>query len=149
MAPMPMLRLGRLDGSQAMLAHVPGKMMLVNFWASWCPACAVELPQLAALSAAMGSDLTIAAVALDRGGRDVVAPYLRRHRIESLSVFVDPQGQSVSLVGQPRRAASFALYGMPTTYVVTRSGLVAGYIVGAVDWAGRPARDFLDYYRRR
>ena len=148
LAPMPSIKLKRLDGRPADLAPVPGKVMLVNFWASWCPACGTELPKLEIVQAAMRDDLVIAAVALDKGGRDVVAPYLRKRGLDDLNVFLDPEGRGVKSASEPRGDAAFELYGMPTSYVITRGGLVAGYVSGAVDWDGAPARRLLDYYRR-
>ena len=148
LAPMPSIKLKRLDGRPADLAPVPGKVMLVNFWASWCPACGTELPKLEILQAVMRDDLAIAAVALDKAGRDVVAPYLRKRGLDDLNVFLDPEGRSVKSASEPSRGATFELYGMPTSYVITRGGLVAGYISGAVDWDGGPARRLLDYYGR-
>ena len=141
------IRLTGLAGDETPLARFRGKVLLVNFWATWCAACRTELPALDRLQVALGtSDVEIAAVATDRGGRAVVAPFLRQLNIRRLKVYLDPDARVGRINGDG--IDSFALYGLPMTYVVGRAGQIHGYIVGDADWTSDAARALIEYYRR-
>ena len=57
-----------------------GRVVLVNFWATWCAPCIRELPSLDRLQAEMGGkDFTVLAISADRGGVKTAAPFLEKH----------------------------------------------------------------------
>ncbi|MEW6639332.1 MAG: TlpA disulfide reductase family protein [Pseudomonadota bacterium] len=133
---LPPLSLRRLDGTTAALAS-RGRVMVVNFWATWCPACRAELPALERLQAeAAGVD--VVAVSVDRDPA-VVAPFLRRLGIRRLPVYTDPQG----VIWTKDGAAPFTLYGMPISYLVAPDGGIVGYLTGEADWASEAARQLI------
>lgn len=139
----------RLDGTSVSFAAFRGKVVLVNFWATWCPACRLELPTLERLQQSSGGkDLEVLAVALDREGRTVVAPFLRQLNIRKLSVYLDPDGRMARNGDDGRPAAPFQLYGMPISYVIDPAGRIAGYMTGEADWASDDALRLLGYYRQ-
>jgi thiol-disulfide isomerase/thioredoxin len=136
-----------LNGATSRFSRFRGKIVLMNLWATWCPACRQELPALDALQQAMGRDgLQVIAVSVDRGDRRSVERYINDRRIRNLQVFVDPDARIAHYEGSADRNAPFALYGMPISYVISRSGEVQGYVMGEADWSSDAARKLLAYY---
>lgn len=145
----PDLQLTRSDGSTTSFAKLRGKVVLLNFWATWCPACRIELPILDRLQRTMGgADLQVIAVSVDRGDRKVVERFTREQQIRHLTVGLDPDGRIAHSPNSADKNAPFALYGMPISYVINRSGNVEGYMVGEADWLSDPAVKLLNYYMR-
>ena len=137
----------RLDGSKTRFSHFRGKVVLLNFWATWCPACRVELPILDRLQQAMGSaDFQVAAVSVDRGDRRVVERFVRDHHVRHIPIYLDPEAHIARSDGSADREAPFALYGMPISYVISRTGHVEGYMMGEADWSTETAKNLLAYY---
>lgn len=144
--PLPAIRLQRLDGTILDLSSLRGKPVLLNFWATWCAACRTELPILDQLYAAYRTrGLQVLAISEDRGDRAQVGQFVRRLGIRSLPIFVDPGGDVAYSDTDNKRSAPFALYGMPITYLATRSGKIVGYVAGAADWSAHEATELLDY----
>lgn len=137
---MPPVRLFRLEGGTLDLATLRGKPLLINFWASWCPPCRRELPILDRLLRSRRiPDLRILAVSHDKSSRAVVERYKTETGLRELPIFLDPhEFVAYSNRGNPNKAP-FALYGMPITYLVSRSGLVVAYASGNIDWNSDPA----------
>jgi len=134
-------------GKEVTLGDFRGKVVLLNFWATWCAPCVVEMPWLDQLAREMSDQpFEVVAISLDQAGRKKVIPFFQRHGLETLEIYTDP-GQRVGAINPPENSgAPFALFGMPTTYVIGKSGAVMGYIQGAVDWRSEEARALLDYY---
>ncbi len=143
----PPTRLVGVDGRAADLAQLLGKVTLVNFWASWCPACRTELPTLERLHIAMADQgVRVVAISVDRDGRDVAARYLRNLNIRRLPVYHDAEGLVAYTDRENRRNAPFALYGMPISYVIDSAHRIVGYLTGEADWASPAGRNLLAYY---
>jgi thiol-disulfide isomerase/thioredoxin len=139
----------RLDGATSSFTRFRGKVVLLNFWATWCPPCRAELPILDRLQQIMdGADLQVAAVCVDRGERRTVERFVRELHLRHLAVYLDPDGRIAHSQGSTDRNAPFALYGMPISYVINRSGGVEGYLIGEADWSSEAARNLLGYYLR-
>jgi thiol-disulfide isomerase/thioredoxin len=134
-------------GEEVTLAGFRGNVVLLNFWATWCAPCVEEMPWLDQLARDRADQpFAVVAISLDQAGRNKVIPFYQRHGIETLEVYTDPE-QRVGAINPPEGSdAPFALFGMPTTYVIGKSGAVMGYIQGAVDWRSDEARALLDYY---
>lgn len=137
---LPSVRLFRLEGGVLDLASLRGTPVLINFWATWCPPCRTELPNLDHLLRSRRlPDLRILAVSHDKGGRSVVERYKATSNIQRLPIFLDPNEFVAYSKGDNPNNAPFALYGMPITYLISRSGLVVGYGSGSIDWSSAPA----------
>jgi thiol-disulfide isomerase/thioredoxin len=129
------------------LANLRGEPILLNFWASWCPACRIELPVLDKLSErARKLRLNVVAVSEDRAGRDQVSRFVQSLGIRNLPIYLDPHGY-VGHTDPDRTKAPFALYGMPITYLIASSGRIVGYMPGAADWAEPAAGVLVEYLR--
>ena len=144
---LPSIRLFSLAGGTFDLASLRGEPILLNFWASWCPACRIELPMLDRLSGhARKMRLNVLAVSEDRGSRDQVSLFVQSLGIRNLPVYLDPHGY-VGHTDPDRTKAPFALYGMPITYLIASSGWIVGYMPGAADWTEPAAKVLVEYLR--
>ncbi len=142
----PPLKLERIDGKVVALNEFRGKVVLMSFWATWCPPCRRELPMLERLGRIAGpGDLEIVAVSIDRAGKAAVAAFVKSVNITRLRPFLDPEGRIATRAGEDA-SSPFVLYGMPISYVIDRQGRVAGYITGEVDWTSAEAVALLKYY---
>lgn len=140
----------RLDGSTTTFASFRGKVVLVNFWATWCPACRIELPLLDQLQqTAGGKDLQVIAISLDRGGGATVAPFVRDLKLRHVGIYLDPEGRIARAADDDNPAIPFGRYGMPISYVIDPAGRIAGYLAGEADWMSDAARNLLGYYATR
>ncbi|MCA0424757.1 MAG: TlpA family protein disulfide reductase [Proteobacteria bacterium] len=145
--PMPMaprVMLLRRDGVRVpLLDRSDPRPILLNFWATWCPPCRVEIPFLQKLyNPKDRSQPRVLPVSIDKGGNRDVAPFLAKYGVNSLPVFLDPKME----VGQnPRGAASgypLLLHWLPLSYVIAANGLIVGYFPGVIDWRQDMARSF-------
>ncbi len=145
----PPIRLFGLDGRTIDLSSLRGKPILLNFWATWCAACRIELPILDRLFAEnRRSGLHVIAVSEDRSDRETVARFVRTNKIGNLPIYRDPNGYVAFSDRDNEKKSPFALYGMPITYAITASGHVVGYMPGAADWTSRSAAELIEYLRR-
>jgi thiol-disulfide isomerase/thioredoxin len=120
--PVPDLTLETLDGASIDLAKQDGRLLLVNFWATWCAPCREEIPDLKALHSDLEEDgLTVIGVALDRKGREVVDPFVDQHEI-NYPIVVDAEGTAEAEFGP--------IPGLPTTILVTPDGQITKRVVG-------------------
>jgi thiol-disulfide isomerase/thioredoxin len=143
-AQLPTVTLTDLKGRLAYLALVPGKILLVNIWATWCDACRTDLPLLERFHQATGDRVQVAAVAAEKKPPKDIKLFLDKLGIRSLPIYLDPDGRLVS--ASDDRPAALSAYGMPATYLITPSGRIAGYISGIADWLSRDAQQLLAYY---
>lgn len=122
----PDFGLESISGDKVRLSELRGKVVLVNFWASWCPPCREEIPSLFSLNAALsGKNFRMLAVAIDEGGRETIENFFRKTGV-SLPALFDPGGHVGKLYG---------ITGVPETFVIDKRGTIRKKIVGPVDWA--------------
>jgi thiol-disulfide isomerase/thioredoxin len=119
-----------LDGS-AMEAY-KGKVVLVNFWATWCEPCRVEIPWLIEFQQKYsGRGFTILGVAMDNEGNSVVAPFVENERFE---VNGKPLGMNYPVfIGNDEIAEKFGgIIGYPTSVLISRDGRQVKRITGLI-----------------
>ena len=141
---LPSVALLDLGGAPARIPRVPGRVLLVNLWATWCPACRTDLALFAAARVAIGDHVAFAAVSTDTVPPAAVARYVGHLSLSPLPILIDPDGRLAGRHGDA--AAPLPLLGTPMTYVVTPFGRIAGYILGVVDWLTAEAQALLGYY---
>jgi peroxiredoxin len=120
------------DGTNTIhLASYRGQIVLVNFWATWCPPCVSEMPGLLELHHDR-PDLAILAVSIDEDP-DTYNRFLVRHQVD-LTTVRDPTQSAAKL---------FHTEGWPETYIIDRQGVIRRKIVGDPDWSNPEIRAFL------
>jgi len=126
-----------LDGAPTTLKAFRGKVLLVNFWATWCPPCLKELPSLDALQKARGgADFEVVAIAADARSPEIARQYLDRLKIENLALYRDPRLALVSSIGGANV--------LPVSILYDRRGREIGRLVGEADWRSPEARALIE-----
>ena len=111
----PAWELKDLDGNAVKLADFKGKVVLLNFWATWCPPCRAEIPDLISLQQQYSPrGLVVIGVAMDQGGAAIVRPFVKKFGIEYPTV----------IGNQEITAAYGGVEVVPTTFVIDRKGKV-------------------------
>jgi cytochrome c biogenesis protein CcmG/thiol:disulfide interchange protein DsbE len=120
----PDFELPSLDGQQISLSQFRGKVVILDFWATWCKPCRLELPHFVALQEEFGKDaLQIIGVSLDRVGSEEVASFVKEWKIPYIVVMGN--GEVVRDYGGIR--------GIPTTFVIDKQGSIYRKYVGYRD----------------
>ncbi|KDN59408.1 TlpA disulfide reductase family protein [Exiguobacterium sp. AB2] len=127
----PDFELKRTDGSTFRLEDLRGQRVVINFWASWCPPCRAEMPDMAAFARST-DEVTIVAVNTTTSERDV----------EDATSFVAPYEDAFEVVYDRDGAVAngYRIQAMPTTYVLDESGVITAKQFGAIDRAWLDAR---------
>ena len=112
-----------LDGRSISSADWRGKIVLVNFWATWCPPCRAEIPDLVALQEKYRDHLVIVGIAEDEGSVDGVKRFVAEHKINYPIVMSTPELRKIFP----------AVMALPTTFVLDRDGNLAQKNVGMLN----------------
>jgi thiol-disulfide isomerase/thioredoxin len=125
-------------GKKVTLADFQGKVVLFNYYASWCAPCRRELPGISHLQAKLaGKGFTVVALNIDRGGAKVARRMLRQLKVDNLDLHLDPKGASGRILG---------LRAMPTTYLFDRQGREVGKLEGIAEWDSPDAVKLIQYF---
>src|SRR5580658_7388716 len=119
-----------LQGLDVSLASLKGKVVVVNFWATWCEPCQVEIPWMIGFQKKYADrGFTLLGVAMDEEGKSAVEPFVQKTQFD---VDGHPTTMNYPIVlGDDDLAGKFGgLLGLPTTYVITRDGKVAKRYIG-------------------
>ena len=123
----PEVRLQSVDGKTVTLADLRGKVVLVHFWATWCPPCVEEIPTLERFSQQVfGTDIVVLAISVDESA-DALKTFLEKNKVH-FPVLRDPGG---------KKAGNYGTTKFPETYVVGRDGIVRYKVIGPMDWSLR------------
>ena len=119
----PDLVLDIVDGGKLRLSDLRGKIVVVNFWASWCPPCKREMPSLGRLKALMNAK-TFEIVAINAGEDEEEIGRFRRSFDPPLTfrLALDPKAEAIR---------AFSVAGLPATFVIDRQGRVVYRALGA------------------
>jgi len=123
----PGFTLPSLQGQSASLDDYKGRVVLLNFWATWCRDCAKEMPEFEKLyQAYKEKGLAVLAIALDKEGRPAVEAFLQDEHLElTYPILLDSEGHV---------ARSYRLSWVPVTLVVGRDGKIVETVLGARPW---------------
>ena len=123
----------QLQGGSLPLASLKGKVVLVNFWATWCDPCRIEIPWLISFQQKYASQgFTIVGVAMDEEGKPVVEPYVEKTKFE-VSKNVEMTMNYPIMIGNEDIAEKFGgLLGYPSSFLISRDGRVVKKIIGLV-----------------
>jgi thiol-disulfide isomerase/thioredoxin len=124
-----------LVGKETRLSDLKGEVVLVNFWATWCPPCREEIPSMAALNVLMsGKPFRMLAISIDEGGKDAVEAFFKQSKT-SLPAYLDNSGAIGKVYG---------ITGVPETFVIDRKGVIIKKVVGPLDWNAPEVVKFLN-----
>ncbi len=124
--PLPEVSFTDAAGNALTLGDFRGRVVLLNFWATWCAPCMREMPSLDRLEAALGGPrFEVVALSQDRGGAAVVDKIFARLGIRRLGRYFDP-----TLHG----AVALGVVGLTTTILIDARGYELGRMVGPAEW---------------
>jgi thiol-disulfide isomerase/thioredoxin len=126
-------RIQDLRGEPIDLEKYKGQVVLVNFWATWCQPCRVEIPWFIEFQEQYGDrGFTVLGVAMDDEGAAVVTPYIENERFE-----VNGVERAINypiLIGGPAVERQFnGIMGLPTSVLIARDGTRVKRFIGLVD----------------
>ncbi len=140
--PAPAAPIHTPKGGVTTLKRFSGKVILLNIWATWCPACRYEMPILDKLQAEIGGNrFTVVSLSMDEGGARVVSPYLKRLGLTHLPTYLDPAGRILQALNVGKA--------LPFSFIIDHRGRVMGYMKGTGDWMSAEGRALIDYYTER
>ena len=132
--PAPEFSSKNIKGETVQLSDFKGKVVLLNFWATWCGACKEEMASMQSLySSLRGDGVEVIAVSIDRWNEDRVQEFSEANHL-TFPVLLD-QNQKI------RR--QYHVMGLPTSYLIDREGKIRGYASGARDWGSSDSHEML------
>ena len=121
----PAFSLTDVDGKKVSLADYKGKVVLVNFWATWCGPCRMELPDLVKLhDAYKGQGLTLLGLSADEEGPAMVKQFAQANGLTYTIPMADRDVQ-----------ARYGVRAYPTTFIIDQRGVIRESFVGIRDYA--------------
>ena len=114
------------------LRDLRGKVVVLNFWATWCPPCVAEMPSLVAMQAKMKDRVTVLAVSTDED-ESAYHRFVKERNVRLLTVR-DPAQRSNALYGT---------FKYPETYIIDTKGVLRRKFIGPVDWLKPEIIDYL------
>lgn len=122
-----------LDGKKVSLQDFRGKVVFLNFWASWCVPCREEMPAMEELYQAF-KDKGFVVVAVNvKESQQQAAAFVKELKV-TYPILLDPKGEVSILYGA---------WALPLTYLIDRKGIVVGRAFGPRAWAGKEARQLI------
>lgn len=123
------------NGATLKLSELKGKVVLLNFWATWCPPCREEIPSMMKLNTAMaGKPFQMVAVSIDEGGKPAVEAFFKESGM-SIPTYLDASGAS---------SKSYGITGVPESFVIDKQGVIVKKVIGGVAWDSPEVVSFLE-----
>ena len=121
-------------GDTITLSKLRGKVVLINFWATWCPPCRAEMPSMETLYQTLkDKGLVMLAVNVEEDAQEVLKDFLAKN----------PHSFTIPLDTQMRVQEMYNVYRFPETFIVDKNGVIVDHIIGARDWASPETIDYL------
>jgi peroxiredoxin len=134
--PAPDLTFATLEGKTVTLSQYRGKVVMLNFWATWCPPCRAEMPAMERLHGIMqGLDFIMLAVNAEPDGAEKVPAFLKE-RPHSFPVLLDPGAKAQNRYG---------VFRFPETFIIGKDGVILNHILGAREWDESATVDYLKF----
>ena len=131
--PAPPFKVTTLDGQQLSLESLAGKVILVNFWATWCPPCIAELPALQRL--------------YNQYGAKVDFYFISDEEPQTLKAFLETKGYTIPVYTITDHVKG-RLYSrsIPTSFLISPNGRLLMNKTGAAKWDGNKVKNTINYY---
>ena len=115
------------EGNEVRLSDYVGKPIVLNFWASWCGPCRMEMPEFQKKYLELGDEVHFLMVNMTTG----------RETVDSARAFIDGSGYTFPVFYDTRSdaAAAYGAYSLPTTFFIDAEGYAVAHAVGAIDGA--------------
>ena len=131
----PDFSLPSLGGQTVRLSDLRGKAVLLNFWATWCAPCRLEMPTMdKAYQEYKSRGLEVLAVSLDAGSNSVVKNFMQELKLD-FPVLSDPDMEVLRL---------YRMVGIPASFLIDKQGIVRHREVGYRDWTDPESRRLLE-----
>lgn len=122
-----------LEGKKIKLSQFKGKVVMLNFWATWCPPCREEMPSMDAMYQKFkGTDLVMLAVSIDENA-ETVREFMKKNNY-TMPVYHDPNKDA---------GAAYGITGVPETFIIDKKGVIAEKVIGPMDWMKPEVTDFI------
>lgn len=123
------------NGTPLKLSDLKGKVILLNFWATWCPPCREEMPSMVKLNSFMaGKPFQMVAISIDEGGKQAVDSFFKESGF-TLPTYFDESGASTK---------SYGITGVPETFIIDKQGILVKKIIGGAAWDSPEVVAFLE-----
>ena len=128
-APPVEIKLENIDGKSVNVSDFKGKIVVLNFWTTWCPDCRIEMPEMEKLYKRFKEDDFVMVSINLRESSQKVSAFFKKHKLTFIAL-LDSNGS----VG-----TSFGIRSIPTTFILDKQGGLLGKALGPRDWGGRKA----------
>ncbi|MGB0629661.1 MAG: TlpA family protein disulfide reductase, partial [Alphaproteobacteria bacterium] len=137
-APAPETVFTDASGAELTLKSFRGRIVLVNFWATWCGPCVREMPSLERLHNKLnGPDFLVIALSEDRKGWEKIGPFREKLNLRDLPLYHDVKSKMMFAT---------KARGLPTTLLIGRDGEELGRLTGPAEWDTDEAVALMRYY---
>lgn len=127
----PSLDFATISGEKLAIDKLKGKVVLVNFWATWCPPCIEEIPSLVkTYSELRGKGLEILGISIDSNGKKIVPNFVKEHNVN----------YHIILDVDQKFARHFSVFGVPENIIIGKDGKIVAKRYGADDWTDQKIR---------
>ena len=128
--------LTNMQGEQVSLSQYRGKVVILNFWATWCPPCREEMPSMERLyQKYKDQGLVILAVSADENGKKAVSQFLQK----------TPYSFPILLDSDNIAQNAYGVFRFPESFIIDRNGMVVKKIIGGRDWLSGSTYELINF----
>jgi peroxiredoxin len=132
----PQFTLRNLKGNRVSLDSFKGQVVVLNFWATWCVPCRIEMPAFENLYRRYRSQgVTVIGVSLDKGGDEKVRKFVEEYQL-SFPILMDSDGEAEKL---------YPSVSIPFTFVIDKAGRIVARVDGAKNWESKETFEAIEY----
>lgn len=132
----PEIVVNGMNGFPLKLSDLKGKVVVLNFWATWCPPCREEIPSMIKLNKIMtGKPFQMVAVSIDEDGKPAIDSFFQTSGFSELPAYIDPDS---------RAAKTYGITGVPESFIINKNGMVVKKFIGPLEWDSPDVTVFIE-----